>query len=94
MISKLRNKCVRLFQIYPFPIPDLFCGNSLTISGKFQGSFPDSITVFGLMPDHSTWTVEVPSRKTFKVPLSKVSSSRGPAATFDTNCKVLCVFIF
>ncbi|KAG0629908.1 hypothetical protein M758_1G138400 [Ceratodon purpureus] len=67
-LQRLPDGC----EIYPFPIPDLFCGNSLTISGKFQGSFPDSITVFGLMPDHSTWTVEVPSRKTFKVPLSKV----------------------
>ena len=42
------------------------------VSGKFHGSFPDSITVFGLMPDQSTWKIEVSSRKTSKVPLSKV----------------------
>lgn len=81
-----------LFQIYPFPIPDLFCGSPLVVSGKFHGSFPNSITVFGLMPDQSTWTIEVPSRKSSKVPLSKVRPRRGitSAATCDWNYKVLC----
>ncbi|XP_024378444.1 uncharacterized protein [Physcomitrium patens] len=59
-------------EVYPFAIPDLFCGNPLVVSGKFHGSFPDTISFFGLMPDQSTWKTEVPSRKTSKVPLSKV----------------------
>lgn len=63
-----------VFQVYPFAIPDLFCGNPLVVSGKFHGSFPDTISFFGLMPDQSTWKTEVPSRKTSKVPLSKVKS--------------------
>lgn len=63
---------VAILQMYPFPIPDLFCGNPLVVSGKYQGTFPDSITIFGLMPDQSTWQLEVPSRKSSKVPLNKV----------------------
>jgi hypothetical protein len=67
-LAKLPDGC----EIYPFPIPDLFCGNPLVVSGKYQGTFPDSITIFGLMPDQSTWQLEVYSRKSSKVPLNKV----------------------
>ena len=59
--------------MYPFPIPDLFCGNPLVVSGRFHGSFPESITLSGLLPDQSTWQTEVPSKRTLTVPLSKVS---------------------
>lgn len=58
--------------MYPFPIPDLFCGNPLVVSGRFHGSFPESITLSGLLPDQSTWQTEVPSKRTLTVPLSKV----------------------
>lgn len=90
-MHKIKRQICWLFQMYPYPIPDLFCGNPLVVSGKFQGKFPDSITVVGLMPDQSTWQLEVPSRKTSKVPLSKVKLHRIPSpSSYDSNCTVLC----
>lgn len=85
---KIKRQICGLFQMYPFPIPDLFCGNPLVVSGKFKGSFPDSITVFGLMPDQSTWQIEVPSRKSSKVPLSKVRHRLlfPSPSSCDSNC--------
>lgn len=58
-------------EVYPFPIADLFCGNPLIVSGKFHGEFPKSIVVTGLLPDQSTWQLEIPSRKDSKFPLNK-----------------------
>ncbi|XP_073388005.1 uncharacterized protein [Physcomitrium patens] len=67
-LARLPDNC----EVYPFPIPDLFCGNPLIISGKFYGKFPDSLIVMGLMPDQSTWQIEVPSRNSSKLPLNRV----------------------
>ncbi len=60
-------------QVYPFPIPDLFCGNPLVVSGRFHGKFPRSIKVVGMLPDQTVWDVEVLSSESPGVPLSKVS---------------------
>mmetsp|Transcript_13398 Transcript_13398/g.16879 ORF Transcript_13398/g.16879 Transcript_13398/m.16879 type:complete len:818 (+) Transcript_13398:241-2694(+) len=34
-------------EIYPFPIPDLFCGAPLTVTGQFTGQFPGQVVVRG-----------------------------------------------
>ena len=42
-------------ELYPYPIPDLFCGLPLVISGKYTGQWPESITLNGTMPDGNIW---------------------------------------
>jgi hypothetical protein len=59
-------------QVYPLPIPDLFCGNPLVVSGRFHGKFPRSIKVVGMLPDQTVWDIEVLSSESPGVPLSKV----------------------
>ncbi len=38
-------------ELYPFPIPDLFKSVPLTIAGKYDGKFPDSIVFQGTLPN-------------------------------------------
>ena len=38
-------------ELYPYPIPDLFCGSPLLIAGKYEGQWPEAITVNGRLPD-------------------------------------------
>lgn len=74
MVTGKSNKFVLCgCQVYPFPIPDLFCGNPLVVSGRFHGKFPRSIKVVGMLPDQTVWDVEVFSSASPGVPLSKVS---------------------
>lgn len=84
-------------EVYPFPIADLFCGNPLIVSGKFHGEFPKSIVVTGLLPDQSTWQLEIPSRKDSKFPLNKVRIEARQCILNTTflsshvsDCKLLC----
>jgi len=74
MVTGKSNKFVLCgCQVYPFPIPDLFCGNPLVVSGRFHGKFPRSIKVVGMLPDQTVWDIEVFSSESPGVPLSKVS---------------------
>ena len=34
-------------EIYPYPVPDLFAGAPVIISGKFHGRFPQSVRLEG-----------------------------------------------
>ncbi len=39
-------------ELYPYPLPDLFCGMPLVIAGKYDGSWPaNGITVNGTLPN-------------------------------------------
>jgi hypothetical protein len=38
-------------ELYPFPIPDLFVGQPLLVSGKFEGDWPDAVEICGILPD-------------------------------------------
>ncbi|GBG76153.1 hypothetical protein CBR_g21902 [Chara braunii] len=59
-------------EIYPFPVPDLFCGNPLVISGKFHGTFPPFVEVVGSNPDGSQWSSKVTSNRVPQIPLNRV----------------------
>jgi hypothetical protein len=47
------------FEAYPFPIPDLFCGNPLVVSGKFHGEFPGTLTLMGTLPTGEVYRSQV-----------------------------------
>ncbi|KAL3688709.1 hypothetical protein R1sor_015018 [Riccia sorocarpa] len=59
-------------EIYPYPIPDLFCTSPLIVSGRFSGRFPDSIKIVGILPDRSQLELEVQKQKAEQIPLDKV----------------------
>lgn len=59
-------------ELYPFPIPDLFCGLPLLVTGKFEGQFPETITINGKMPDGNVWSQRVPVSGQTTLPLDKV----------------------
>lgn len=59
-------------EIYPFPIPDLYSGRPLIVSGKFMGSWPGSVRVVGMLADGRQWSKEVLTFMEASVPLNKV----------------------
>jgi hypothetical protein len=38
-------------ELYPFPIPDVFVGQPLLVSGKFEGDWPETVEICGTLPD-------------------------------------------
>jgi hypothetical protein len=43
-------------ELYPFPIPDVFVGQPLLVSGKFEGDWPETVEICGTLPDgNSEW---------------------------------------
>eukprot|EP00824_Muranothrix_gubernata_P023846 TRINITY_DN6653_c0_g1_i2.p1 TRINITY_DN6653_c0_g1~~TRINITY_DN6653_c0_g1_i2.p1 ORF type:complete len:733 (+),score=117.11 TRINITY_DN6653_c0_g1_i2:2-2200(+) len=59
-------------EVYPFPIPDLFCGAPLVISGKFEGVFPPAVTLVGTLPGGSPFERVVPANRSPFIPVNKV----------------------
>ncbi|GMH45075.1 hypothetical protein BSKO_13032 [Bryopsis sp. KO-2023] len=59
-------------ELYPFPIPDLFVGLPLLVSGKYEGVFPMSIQLNGRLPTGETWTQTVQVTMAADIPLDKV----------------------
>lgn len=47
-------------ELYPYPLPDLFCGLPLVVAGKYSGAWPaGGITLNGTLPGG---TRELPGR--------------------------------
>jgi len=59
-------------ELYPFPIPDLFVGLPLLVSGKYSGVFPATIQLNGRLPNGDVWTQTVNTTKAAFIPLEKV----------------------
>lgn len=59
-------------QLFPCNIPDLSCGKPLVVSGRYNGNFPDSIKISGILADMSTFTLDLEARKAKDVPLDRV----------------------
>lgn len=36
--------------LFPYPIPDLFCGQPLLVAGKYEGQWPESVQLNGMLP--------------------------------------------
>ncbi|KAG2498214.1 hypothetical protein HYH03_003965 [Edaphochlamys debaryana] len=61
-------------ELYPYPLPDLFCGMPLVISGKYSGQWPSTgITLNGMLPGGAAWSSNpVLPAKDCDLPLDKV----------------------
>ena len=59
-------------EIFPYPIPDLFCGSPLLISGKYTGVFPDKISVLGFLSTGEKFQVDVPVESNSQIPVDKI----------------------
>ncbi len=47
---------------YPSPLPDLFTGLPLLVSGRFTGAWPESVVLRGLLPDGKRYSQKVRAR--------------------------------
>jgi hypothetical protein len=66
---------VRNCELYPFPLPDLFMGAPLTISGKYVGKFPSTVTLHGVAPLQGAgfgFSLEAKTQQSDVIPVGKV----------------------
>ncbi|XP_048234434.1 inter-alpha-trypsin inhibitor heavy chain H6 isoform X2 [Ricinus communis] len=63
-------------ELLPFRIPDLSCGTPLVVSGRYNGKFPDSVKISGILADMSNFTIELKTQKAKDVQLDKVIARR------------------
>ncbi|KAJ9559758.1 hypothetical protein OSB04_004918 [Centaurea solstitialis] len=63
-------------ELFPFHLPDLWCGSPLIVSGRFEGNFPDIVKVRGFLGDLSTYVIDVKVRKAKNMPLDMVCARR------------------
>ncbi|KAK9807041.1 hypothetical protein WJX72_011563 [[Myrmecia] bisecta] len=59
-------------ELYPFPIPDVFCGMPLLVAGKYEGVWPESVVLHGKLPSGEIWTQTVYTTAAAQIPLDKV----------------------
>ncbi|CAD7696108.1 unnamed protein product [Ostreobium quekettii] len=59
-------------ELYPFPIPDLFVGHPLLVSGKYNGNFPPTVQILGKLPNGDEWSQDVHTTQAAAIPLDKV----------------------
>ena len=59
-------------EIYPYPIPDLFCGRPLVLSGRFHGTMPQLVGLAGTLPGGAPYSQKVGVSASSGIPLDKV----------------------
>ncbi|XP_068660894.1 uncharacterized protein [Aristolochia californica] len=64
------------FEVFPFHIPDLLSGSPVVLSGRYEGSFPDSIEVKGILPDMTNIVIDLKVQQAKDIPLDKVFAKR------------------
>ncbi|CAE7938274.1 unnamed protein product, partial [Symbiodinium sp. KB8] len=59
-------------EVYPSPIPDLYCGAPVVVSGRYIGQHPQVIGIRGRLPDGRAWERQIPVFSSSLVPVTKV----------------------
>ncbi|CAI9100754.1 OLC1v1037922C1 [Oldenlandia corymbosa var. corymbosa] len=59
-------------EVYPSRIPDLLADCPLIISGRYQGKFPDTLSVTGISPDMSNFATDLRVHEAKDMPVHKV----------------------
>ncbi|XVF88913.1 hypothetical protein PTKIN_Ptkin19aG0089000 [Pterospermum kingtungense] len=59
-------------EVYSSRIPDLSCESPLTICGRFQGSFPDTLKAKGILGDLSSFITDLKIETAKDIPLDRV----------------------
>ncbi|GAV61430.1 VWA_3 domain-containing protein [Cephalotus follicularis] len=63
-------------ELFPSHIPDLSFGSPLILSGRYNGNFPDSVGVSGILADMSNFDIDLKVRHVKDVPLDRVLARR------------------
>ncbi|KAI4355416.1 hypothetical protein L6164_004192 [Bauhinia variegata] len=63
-------------ELFPIHIPDLSLGSPLIISGRYDGTFPDSVKVSGTLAEMSSFVIELKVQRAKDMQLSNVLAKR------------------
>ena len=58
--------------IYPYPIPDLFCGKPLVFSGRYRGTFPREVVLRGILPNGHVWESNIQVVRAPDIPITRI----------------------
>lgn len=74
VLTNVKLDCpdVKSLEIFPSPLPDLFMGAPLTISGKYEGTFPKEVTITATDPLGTLIVLSIPARTSEVIPVNKV----------------------
>ncbi|XP_027177425.1 inter-alpha-trypsin inhibitor heavy chain H3 isoform X2 [Coffea eugenioides] len=64
------------FEVYPSRIPDLSSVSPLIVSGRYQGTFPDTLAVSGIFADISNFSADLKVHHAKDIPLHKVQAKQ------------------
>lgn len=75
--------------MYPSKIPDLSSESPLIVSGRYLGTFPDTLAVTGIFADMSKYSADLKVHEAIDIPLDKVRQ------TFGAFCEAqfYCIFL-
>ncbi|XP_021828452.1 inter alpha-trypsin inhibitor, heavy chain 4 [Prunus avium] len=69
-------ECLDSLELFPSHIPDLSSGSPFIISGRYEGSFADSIKVRGTLADMSNFVIDLKVQRSKEFPLDRVLARR------------------
>ncbi|KAK7265454.1 hypothetical protein RJT34_33074 [Clitoria ternatea] len=61
-------------EVYPSHIPDLSSEGLLILSGRYKGSFPETLKVQGILADSSNFVIDLKMLKAKDIPIQKMSA--------------------
>ncbi|KAI9122983.1 hypothetical protein K1719_005872 [Acacia pycnantha] len=59
-------------EVHPFQIPDLSSEGPLMLSGRYKGTFPEKLTVKGVLADFSNFTMNLEVQNAKDIPIKRV----------------------
>ncbi|GER40966.1 inter-alpha-trypsin inhibitor heavy chain [Striga asiatica] len=59
-------------EVFPTQIPDLSSESPLIVSGRYHGTFPETLKVNGVLADMSNFSVDLKVEEAKEIPISKV----------------------
>ncbi|KAK4391891.1 hypothetical protein Sango_1966900 [Sesamum angolense] len=61
-------------EVFPSEIPDLSSESPLVVSGRYRGTFPETLKVKGFLPDMSNFSVDLSVQEAKDIPVGKCNS--------------------
>ncbi|XP_020549348.1 inter alpha-trypsin inhibitor, heavy chain 4 isoform X1 [Sesamum indicum] len=59
-------------EVFPSEIPDLSSESPLVVSGRYRGTFPETLKVKGFLPDMSNFSVDLSVQEAKDIPIGKM----------------------
>ncbi|KAI3514473.1 hypothetical protein L1887_12901 [Cichorium endivia] len=63
-------------EIHPSTIPDLSCERPLILSGRYKGTFPETLKARGILTDTTDFTIDIEVQRAKDIPLHKVLAKK------------------